>query len=162
MGCILFKQIFCLFILTFYFTQEINATGREVVTDMKTKSRLIQFGIPPISVHIMDRINATSPQLIFHCASGDDDLGYHYPKFNQDFMFTFGLHFFVETVFFCHFWWGSEDKAFEVFRDSGACADHGGLDTSDCFWIVKSDGFYFTNVDPDSNPSSITKIYDWK
>lgn len=113
-----------------------------------------------ITCHIVDGIQKNYPQIKFHCASGDNDLGIHYPKFNDDFHFKFKSGFFRETVFFCHFWWGTKDARFEVYRDSGNCGADGGYDSKTCYWVIKEDGFYFA---PKYNPppSELVKKYGW-
>ncbi|KAK4732676.1 hypothetical protein R3W88_025664 [Solanum pinnatisectum] len=110
--------------------------------------------------HIVDGIEKNDPPIKFHCASGNDDLGIHYPKFNDDFKFKFGFNLFRETVFFCHFWWGTKDAMFEVYRDSGNCGAEGGLDSGTCYWLIKEDGFYFA---PKYNPpaSELIRKYGW-
>ncbi|KAK4732685.1 hypothetical protein R3W88_025673 [Solanum pinnatisectum] len=110
--------------------------------------------------HIVDGIEKNDPPIKFHCASGNDDLGIHYPKFNDDFKFKFGFNLFRETVFFCHFWWGTIDAIFEVYRDSGNCGAEGGLDSGTCYWLIKEDGFYFA---PKYNPpaSELIRKYGW-
>ncbi|OIT37765.1 hypothetical protein A4A49_58844, partial [Nicotiana attenuata] len=113
-----------------------------------------------IHVHIVDGIQANSPQLSFHCQSDDDDLGYHYPTLNQEFQFDFKLRVFAVTLFYCHFWWGTKQAMFDVFRVDGACSVYGGLDTKQCYWLIKEDGFYFANQEHPS-PSSLFKLHDW-
>ncbi|KAM3356797.1 hypothetical protein P3S68_023511 [Capsicum galapagoense] len=112
-----------------------------------------------IHVHIVDGMNKRTPQLIFHCASGDNDLGWHRPGYKgSDFQFSFKQNFFIETVFFCHFWWGKKDVAFEVYRNTGACGheDH----TGTCLWLVKEDGFYFANR-TSAPPSFLIRKFGW-
>uniref|UniRef100_M1DEZ0 S-protein homolog n=2 Tax=Solanum TaxID=4107 RepID=M1DEZ0_SOLTU len=115
--------------------------------------------IEKIEVHIVDGIEKQTPPLKFHCASRDDDLGWHYPHLGSDFTFSFRPSVFSETVFFCHFFWGSKDSAFEVYRDSGACGKEG-IDTGTCYWLVKEDGFYFANC---TSPSQdfLTRKSGW-
>ncbi|KAK4341614.1 hypothetical protein RND71_040115 [Anisodus tanguticus] len=114
-----------------------------------------------IHVHIVDGIEKNTPKSIFHCASRDDDLGWHYlPYKGSDFTFSFKPKAFVETVFFCHFWRGSKNVAFEVYRYNGACGEEGGYETGICYWLVKEDGFYFANQTNPSPPFFIRK-YGW-
>ncbi|PHU05748.1 hypothetical protein BC332_26570 [Capsicum chinense] len=63
-------------------------------------------------VHVLNQLPENSPQLELHCASGDDDLGYNYPKVGSDFNWRFDA--WARTLFFCHFWWGDKDKAFDL------------------------------------------------
>lgn len=117
--------------------------------------------INAIDVHIVDGIEKNVPPLKFHCASGDDDLGMHTPKFKgSDFKFSFKRNIFLETLFFCYFWWGSKNIAFEVYRDSGACGHEGGIKTGVCYWLIKEDGFYFA-IQNNPPPSALVRKYGW-
>ncbi|CAN4081119.1 unnamed protein product [Withania somnifera] len=74
----------------------------------------------------------------------DDDLGDHYPAINEDFNWSFCGSFSNRTLFFCHFWWNSKDKAFDVFNDDKYCVnDSIVVNTLNyCKWEVRLDGFY--------------------
>ncbi|KAF3676082.1 hypothetical protein P3S67_009022 [Capsicum chacoense] len=101
-------------------------------------------------VHVVDGLASNNPPLKLHCASGDNELGWHYPKTGDDFNFSFTPSEVVTTIFFCHFWWGAKDSAFEVYNTDGNC----GKDNSQiCYWLVKEDGFYFAH-DHESPPAS--------
>ncbi|PIN24458.1 hypothetical protein CDL12_02809 [Handroanthus impetiginosus] len=99
-------------------------------------------------VHIVNSLPQNSPTLRLHCASGNDDLGYHDLLVNQDFQWSFCDKFFGGTLFFCHLWWGSKNKGFEVFNThwEGRCRNY------ICDWVAKSDGIYFNRE----------KLYDWQ
>ncbi|KAF3625107.1 putative F-box/kelch-repeat protein-like [Capsicum annuum] len=134
-------SFYSLLVLSFLFVQQMNATEK-------------------INVHIVDGIKKNKPQLIFRCASGDDDLGWHFPTYQgSDFQFSFKLNFFVETIFFCHFWWGKKDVSFEVYRNSGACGSE--IHTGICYWLVKEDGFYLANQ-TSPPPSFLVRKFGWE
>lgn len=103
-------------------------------------------------VYIMDGI----PQgtLRVHCASKDDDLGYHDLSNGQEFMWTFSDNIWGTTLFFCHFWWGDKDKSFDVYNFQDFYVNN--------YWLAKPDGFYYANEGGAPFPSDKwTKKYDW-
>ncbi|KAM3326966.1 hypothetical protein P3S67_002092 [Capsicum chacoense] len=59
-------------------------------------------------VHVINKLPSHSQKL-------NDDLGYHNLTTNQDFIWLFCESILYRTLFFCHFWWGSKEKAFDVF-----------------------------------------------
>ncbi|KAK6137915.1 hypothetical protein DH2020_028341 [Rehmannia glutinosa] len=98
--------------------------------------------------------NSTEP-LKLHCASKDNDLGYHTLTLNQNFNFNFCDNPFA-TVFFCHLWWGNKNKAFDAYSarwNRNPCIEH------HCYWATKSDGIYFSDAYP---PDNLVKGYDWE
>ncbi|PIN24457.1 hypothetical protein CDL12_02808 [Handroanthus impetiginosus] len=99
-------------------------------------------------VHVVNSLPQNSAMLRLHCASGNDDLGYHDLSVNQDFQWSFCTRFFGTTLFFCHLWWGSKNKEFEVFNTDWQ--ERCGNDI--CDWAAKSDGIYFNGE----------KLYDWQ
>ncbi|KAG5588383.1 hypothetical protein H5410_048817 [Solanum commersonii] len=136
------------------------------------------------SFHIHNDLPQNTPQLEFHCASGDDDL-------HWSFCAT------PATLFFCHFWWNEKDLAFDVFNQITGCvtdgsvpdyvvnchwqvkADenvfdvfndahyciHGGYkfvpyDTNKCIYGVQEDGFYF-GTENFMGKQNLTKYADW-
>ncbi|KAI5655989.1 hypothetical protein M9H77_24782 [Catharanthus roseus] len=106
------------------------------------------------TVHVISNLPSNRYPLRIHCASGDDDLGYHNLSVNQDFNWSFRMNFRGTTLFFCHFWWKNEDKAFEVFNHDisiNTCR-------SNCYWLVRDDGFYFTD---DIDNVAPEKYADW-
>lgn len=104
-------------------------------------------------VRILNNLDPNSTSLKIHCASGDDDLGYHTLSTNQIFEWSFCKNFVSTTLFFCHFWSGSKDKAFKVFDEKFFTRS-----THDAWWVAKSDGIYFSDY---RQPSPLTKKYDW-
>ncbi|KAM3326975.1 hypothetical protein P3S67_002102 [Capsicum chacoense] len=123
---------------------------------------IMSYNIQSIEVHIHNNLPENSPQVEVHCASGDDDLGYHYPKVGTEFNWSFNMGIF--TLFFCHFWWNGKDKAFDVFNNVNYCVDDVFDDvvpqgTYDCHWQVQDDGFYLGYLD--EGQLHLTKIHDW-
>lgn len=96
-----------------------------------------------------------------HCASGDDDLGYHTLDRKVYVKWVFRENLFLTTRFFCHFWWEQKQRAFDVFYSSWSefCnAPKGTRDRNMCYWVIKPDGFYFSNTA--KNPR-LERKYTW-
>ncbi|OIT04436.1 hypothetical protein A4A49_65234, partial [Nicotiana attenuata] len=95
-------------------------------------------------VHIINKLPSRSSKLEIHCASKDNDLGYHNLTTNQDFNWSFCETFLNKTLFFCHFWWGLKEKKFDVFNDPYTCVKGSGNPNvlTNCKWEVRKDGFY--------------------
>ncbi|KAL8468730.1 hypothetical protein ACS0TY_031796 [Phlomoides rotata] len=92
------------------------------------------------TVHVINDLPSNS-KLRIHCASGDDDLGYHTLPVGYDFDWSF-CDILWTTLFFCHLWWdsNSKERAFDVFNlrlAAGLC-----LETFKCFWSARGDGIY--------------------
>ncbi|KAG5588385.1 hypothetical protein H5410_048819 [Solanum commersonii] len=94
---------------------------------------------PSFDIH--NDLPQNTPQLKFHCASGDDDLGYHYPAIGSDFHWSFCAT--PATLFFCHFWWNEKDLAFDVYNQITGCVTDGSVPdyVVNCHWQVKADGY---------------------
>ncbi|KAM7466306.1 hypothetical protein LguiB_013868 [Lonicera macranthoides] len=93
--------------------------------------------------------------LEFRCQSKDDDLGYRKLHVGEGYYWKFKDNFFGITLYFCHFYWQKKEKVFNVFNRDTVCDVVTG-DIHKCYWLVKPDGFYFTNYK--ANPTSP----DWK
>lgn len=99
-------------------------------------------------VHVANRLpqNPSTP-LTVHCASKDDDLGFHKLAVNQEFQWHFCDNTF-NTVFECSFWWDKSHAArFNVFDQTALlrelCNNNiPGQGKHTCYWEVKHDGFY--------------------
>lgn len=119
---------------------------------------------PKFEVRVLNDINSTkSPPLRIHCASGDDDLGNHTLYYLQNFHWQFRINFWLTTRFFCHFWWDNKQRVFDVFYAGWHefCEDPDSFDDINlCYWVVKTDGFYFTNKRQFS-PNDIERKYTW-
>uniref|UniRef100_M1AGG2 S-protein homolog n=1 Tax=Solanum tuberosum TaxID=4113 RepID=M1AGG2_SOLTU len=79
-----------------------------------------------------------------HCASKDNDMGFHDITPNNQFEWTFKEGYFSNTLFFCHFWWGLKERAFEVFNVFHGCIKNAPLnpDTRLCKWTITDIGFF--------------------
>lgn len=114
-------------------------------------------------VQIIDDLPSNSPQLEIHCASKQDDLGHHFLSSTQNFTWSFCEQAFDRTLFFCHFWWNSEDSVFDVFNDPENCIHDGQVMdyTLTCVWVVRPEGFYLGYYDEDNGTLVNYKAYDW-
>ncbi|KAL3359924.1 hypothetical protein AABB24_016428 [Solanum stoloniferum] len=115
-------------------------------------------------VHVINKLPANTAQLELHCASKNDDLGYHYPAINEDFNWEFCEFIMDRTLFFCHFWWGSNDRSFIVYNDPVYCVKRGKFINylHYCKWEVRADGFYLENYNDSSKTYFMDHIFDWK
>lgn len=112
-------------------------------------------------VHIINDLPSSisapdsSIPLRLHCASGDDDLGYHTLHTQRDFHWSFCMNIMRNTRFICDLWWGSTiAKSFDAFN-----LDIGLTCNTTCNWVAKQDGIYFTgNRDPTAD---LIKRYNW-
>lgn len=114
-------------------------------------------------VHVVNFLSDNTQPLRIHCASGDNDLGYHDLAIKQDFQWSFHVNYFVHsTLYFCHFWWGAKQASFDVFNKTWA-PNCNRVHKGDkfCFWLVKDDGFYFTGTQHNDVPGPFAKIRDW-
>ncbi|XP_058202569.1 S-protein homolog 2-like [Rhododendron vialii] len=96
------------------------------------------------SVHITSAVRG---QLRFRCQSKDDDLGNQ--TLSTGGYYDFHFHPSFRTLFFCHFYWNSLDKSFDVYAPNLAGSCEHGVVNYDCFWRVTPMGFYFSNNDKD-------------
>ncbi|KAK2979999.1 hypothetical protein RJ640_020025 [Escallonia rubra] len=109
-------------------------------------------------------VNGISDNILIRCQSKDNDLGFHTLHVGDDFSWHFQTNLIGGTLFFCHFWWNSKDKSFNVFDETqweDKCQYHEGSGPfRKCFWLVKPDGFYFSNYNGPF-PTGWEKIYGW-
>ncbi|CAH1422996.1 unnamed protein product [Lactuca virosa] len=112
-------------------------------------------------MHIID---SEIQNLIVHVLSKDNDLGNYTMTINDEFHWDFRRNFGETTEFSGHFYWMTSDNQiyqeveFSVFNNH--IADECGnklLKTNKCFWLVKSDGFYFAK----GSPSDLMFKYTW-
>lgn len=103
-------------------------------------------------VHVINRL--PNPKLRLHCASGDDDLGYHNTTTNYDYNFSFCESYLGKTLFFCHLYWSKYDAKFDVFTSSNSEKCRRGK----CIWEARTDGIYFSGGQV---PSEFQKLYNW-
>lgn len=106
----------------------------------------LYFGNTIYDVRIINGFsNNSSMPLVVWCVSQDrGDIGGRALQERDDYSWTvkMGL-FWSSSPFVCTMKWDGKRKKFEAFRASrdryrcGACGQ--------CFWLVKEDGFYFSN-----------------
>ncbi|KAK3041341.1 hypothetical protein RJ639_002322 [Escallonia herrerae] len=109
-------------------------------------------------VHVIDGILDDPNPVHVHCKSKDDDLGTHDLRANDDFHWRFGLNLFGGTHFTCYFAWRTNVQNFAAFDQWWAykCArEHR------CYWLVKPDGFYFSNYLAPWLSGDWKKEHDW-
>ncbi|KAH7844030.1 hypothetical protein Vadar_023511 [Vaccinium darrowii] len=108
-------------------------------------------------IHITSRVPNKPSPLRVRCQSKDDDFGMHTLYEGQEFKWYFNRG--LTTLYFCHFYWGSKDKVFDVFNvtttDDGYCNRTYG-DAIECLWEARPDGFYVNNWERPWN-----KVNDW-
>ncbi|KAM7466301.1 hypothetical protein LguiB_013863 [Lonicera macranthoides] len=120
--------------------------------------------ISKTEVHIVNGLPVNTWWLVFRCQSKDDDLGYQKLLVGQEYYWKFRVNLFGTTLFFCHFYWGDKDKVFDVFKASTHIPDCSPVDEDipRCYWLVKDDGFYFSNKMGDPADSfDWEKLYSW-
>ncbi|GFP88803.1 hypothetical protein PHJA_001024000 [Phtheirospermum japonicum] len=89
-----------------------------------------------IRVHVFNSLPSNSTMRV-HCASGDDDLGYHTLSVNQQFQWKFCET--PRTLFFCHLWWGKKQCAFDAF-----VGDLVQVPKSNHYWYARSDAIHLS------------------
>ncbi|KAG6418357.1 hypothetical protein SASPL_120560 [Salvia splendens] len=105
-------------------------------------------------IRIINLLPKDSKPLRLHCASGDDDLGFHNLNVGQDFQWKFCPNFFLKnTLFHCRIWWGPKEKGFKAYESQ---SDH--LTKNTNVFGVKSDGIYLAH---DHSESSLKKYISW-
>ncbi|KAL7104536.1 hypothetical protein ACP275_08G251500 [Erythranthe tilingii] len=106
--------------------------------------------IPVYQVHVVNNLPSKSAPLKIHCASKDTDFGFHTLLPNEEFHWKFCVNFWWTTMYFCHFWWGEKDIAFEVYNyDLSYNCDYEEEELHGvCRWSVRKDGFYFGTSNP--------------
>lgn len=113
-------------------------------------------------VHVFNELQAhtkygpnSSLPLRVHCASGDDDIGYHTLPTHGDLHWGFCDNYWETTLFFCHLWWGNTvQKAFDVFN-----FDIKQDCNTTCNWVARHEGIYFTGAYFDHTKNLTLKHY---
>lgn len=82
------------------------------------------------------------------CQSGDKDLGNCTVAVDTELSWSFCTSIFGRTLWFCHLYWGSKDKSFDVYNSK--LADKG-CERHECYWTARATGIYLYNE----------KFYDW-
>ncbi|KAL8051760.1 hypothetical protein ABFX02_06G169600 [Erythranthe guttata] len=104
------------------------------------------------SIHVVvaNSLPPNSDPLLLHCASKNDDLGFHTVTINQTFSFSFCVIPWA-TLFYCDFAWGLKRAHAVVYDVNWKGHSHcGGSRT--CYWEARGDGLYLTGV----------KRFDWQ
>ncbi|XP_012837734.1 PREDICTED: trinucleotide repeat-containing gene 18 protein-like [Erythranthe guttata] len=100
------------------------------------------------NIHIFNDLPPKSAPLKLHCWSKNDDLGYHTVDVDKEFEWTFCSNFSPSTLYTCQLWWGSKDRAFEVFDEK----TEGMKSDRSVYWVAKNDG------GPLSNETLVNKV----
>ncbi|KAL3649783.1 hypothetical protein CASFOL_006186 [Castilleja foliolosa] len=119
------------------------------------------FFTPKFDVDIANKLPSNSAPLKLHCASKNNDLGYHILPINDQFNINFCRNVGMSTLFFCHLWWGSKDLGFRAFdrKTMGFCDEDKGI----CYWEVRDDGLYYIKFTPPASGKTnyFVKYRDW-
>lgn len=113
-----------------------------------------------VSVKVTNRM---SDLLETHCRSKDDDLGYKYLQPNENIEWHFKPNIFGRTLFYCGFRHGGAFKSIDVYNEKlyDTCVVHRPDESTECYWEVRDDGFYFNHFEDPSYNSPWEKKYDW-
>ncbi|XP_059630373.1 S-protein homolog 74-like [Cornus florida] len=95
--------------------------------------------------------NNSSLPLVIWCSSKDGEMGGRALQEGDDFGWTFKTKYFWDTssVFSCTMKWDQKRKSFNALQ----VGHHW---ERKCFWVVKEDGFYFSNDD-----LNWKKLFSW-
>ncbi|CAA0839958.1 Plant self-incompatibility protein S1 family [Striga hermonthica] len=93
-------------------------------------------------VYVINNFSYDTNELMIHCKSGDDDLGYHFLSQYGSWHWKFRVDLFGSTLFFCRVQWGELETSFTVFDTDYISSKCEG--TSTCFWSLREDGIYFS------------------
>ncbi|KAL3613727.1 hypothetical protein CASFOL_041801 [Castilleja foliolosa] len=117
-------------------------------TILPASQAICAFG-KDVLVHVYNDNLPSNSTLKIHCASGDKELGIHILKPNEDFSWKFCVGF--RTKFFCHLWWGSKQRAFDVFTAKPKFNHNN-------FWSARADGIYYSYAEY----GPYTKRFNWE
>ncbi|KAI3688372.1 hypothetical protein L1987_82084 [Smallanthus sonchifolius] len=113
------------------------------------------------TVHIESDVN----NLMLHCQSKDDDLGEVHRNAGGEFDIKFCMNAWRTTLYFCHFYWQSKQRVFNVFAlEHKQVPEYCYTKTfwrSHCYWKVKADGFYVPTGNDSDPTTGWVKKYDW-
>ncbi|GFP95437.1 hypothetical protein PHJA_001688000 [Phtheirospermum japonicum] len=101
-------------------------------------------------ISIYNDLPRNSKPLYVRCQSGNDDLGMRTLYPGQGFDWSFRKNVFGETLFFCHFYWESKERVFDVFNVNW---EHVYRVYN---YVVKIDGFYQS-----TDKTKVRKIGIW-
>ncbi|KAL8058883.1 hypothetical protein ABFS82_03G049900 [Erythranthe guttata] len=105
-------------------------------------------------VQVVNKLPPRDNSLYLHCASGNNEVGRRTIYAGQKFGWKFCENFMSNTLFFCHLWWGSKNRAFNVFKSN----HRNDCNKYVCIWSARSDGIYYQN----GYDGKFVKKYDWK
>ncbi|KAK4341596.1 hypothetical protein RND71_040097 [Anisodus tanguticus] len=115
-----------------------------------------------IHMYVLSQLPYNSDKLEIHCASKNNDFAHQYLNANEVFHWQFCNNVWHTTKFFCHFWWESKERSFEVFNDQDYCINDGGevpYETRRCVWAVFDCGFYLGYFN--GSEIVLNKYMDW-
>lgn len=122
-------------LLSFYIIPSLNAFSLPTINKSS-------WDLPESVVNITNSL-PSGPPLVIHCASKDDDFGFHTLKRQETFSFTFKRNIFGRTLYFCHFWWGSKNVFIDVFKGY-SCRNKASQVISECDYSAREDGIYLS------------------
>ncbi|KAK9675682.1 hypothetical protein RND81_11G023300 [Saponaria officinalis] len=122
-----------------------------------------------------------NPPVVYRCQSGIQDSGIKELKSGQTLDYSFEDYLFLETLYFCHFYFQRKDRIFDVLTDKMEFKCILSQRPEDlywvkCFnyhveWVIREDGFYSRCVyfindrcssPPDTpSPSPLVKRHSW-
>ncbi|KAI4367267.1 hypothetical protein MLD38_023024 [Melastoma candidum] len=77
---------------------------------------IVRVGEGQVPKQVIIRNGIPDKTLGLHCASADDDLGYHELSPGQDWGFSFRTRFLGGTLFYCTFRWHGRSHTANVFQ----------------------------------------------
>lgn len=118
------------------------------------EKRYCSIFLAKYTIYVANLLPPNTPELRAHCASKNKEIWNSTIALNQNIQWNFCNSFFKRTMFFCHFFWGSNEASFEVFnsKTSDLCT------AEVCYWEVRGDGLYLSGSYP---PTNFKKMHDW-
>ncbi|XP_038896433.1 S-protein homolog 1-like [Benincasa hispida] len=114
--------------------------------------QILRLTLPPpaVSRYYIHIVNGLSKfDMVVHCQSKDDDLGYHHlVNHGDDYQWNFNVNFWETTLFWCKLEKPDAYVSFEVFwpeSKSTWLRDRCGTQGT-CIWTAKDDGIYLRNM----------------
>lgn len=148
------KGLLLFLLVSVYFAQTKNVIA---VLD-KYHVHVVNSVFNKYHVHVVNSLPNNNFPLVIHCKSKDNDLGVHNLYVGNDFNWGFHQNVWETTLFFCHFQWSNKQTSFSVFDHY--LADEICHNTFVCYWLVKDDGFYLSNV-TNPSPDNLVKWNRW-
>lgn len=110
-------------------------------------------------IEIINKLPDDLRLLDFRCQSKNSDLGMHTLAQDQTYSWQFTAG--PTTLWFCHFYWNQKDVVFNVYDHVYQCFSNDAA-TDDCYYQVRGDGFYFSQIDyPDPDQQwKLVKSWD--